>query len=219
MSDNLAIWNALEKTDPAHTKTFARSGGFRGTATKPIYSIRRLTEQFGPCGIGWGMTKPEFQVVNTENEILVYCTVALWHGTPENLVYGVGGDKVRAMQKSGPFNSDEAFKASYTDALSNAMKMIGVSADIHMGCFDDHKYVKDLEREFAAEPAPNLAADMREKRANDIITQLRGAHDLDELTGLWKFFQGDIVAMPDDMRTAVTRTKDETKSALMKKAA
>jgi hypothetical protein len=26
--NNLAIWNAVQKTDPAHTKTFSRSDGF-----------------------------------------------------------------------------------------------------------------------------------------------------------------------------------------------
>lgn len=32
MSDNLAIWNVLSKTDPKHTKAFKRAGGFSGTA-------------------------------------------------------------------------------------------------------------------------------------------------------------------------------------------
>lgn len=148
MTGNLDIWNALKTPDPKHTKPFSRSGGFKGTSIKPIYCDLQMTEQFGPCGIGWGMTKPEFQVVTAGNEILVYCTVALWHGKPDNLVYGVGGDKVSAARKDGPFNSDEAFKAAYTDALSNAMKHIGMSADVHMGRFDDDKYVRELRERF-----------------------------------------------------------------------
>ena len=67
----------------------------------------------------------------------------------QNAVYGVGGDKVLGKSKYGPFTNDEAFKASYTDALSNAMKQIGVGADIHMGLFDDEKYVRETQREFA----------------------------------------------------------------------
>lgn len=154
MSDNMRIWDALSKTDPKHTKSFSRAGGFKGTATKPIWLTMRLTEKFGPCGHGWGMEKPEFQVVSAADEILVFCTVALWYvdGEKRGTVYGVGGDKVLAKRQSGSFASDEAFKASYTDALSNAMKQIGVAADIHMGLFDDSKYRDEVAREFAGAP-------------------------------------------------------------------
>lgn len=149
MSDNLKLWNTLGKTDPAHTKKFTRAGGFKGTSVKPIYCDRKMTEQFGACGIGWGMTKPEFQVVTLGTEVAVYCTVGLWHGDHANLVYGVGGDFVAKNNKNGLFADDEAFKKSYTDALGNAMKHIGMAADIHMGQHDDDKYVTELRREFA----------------------------------------------------------------------
>lgn len=158
MSDNLRIWEALYKTDPKHTKPFTRAGGFKGTATRPIWLTKRLTEHFGPAGIGWGMEKPDFQTVSAGDEILVFCTVALWYveGAKRGLVYGVGGDKVLAKRQSGGFTNDEAFKASYTDALSNAMKQIGVSADIHMGMFEDDKYVREVTEEFsdAHKPGP-----------------------------------------------------------------
>ncbi len=153
---NLRIWDAVSKTDPKHTKPFKRTGGFAGTAIKPIWLTKRLTEQFGPGGVGWGMDQPEFQTVAAGDEILVFCTVALWYIEAEKraTVYGVGGDKVLGKNKYGPFTNDEAFKASYTDALSNAMKQIGMGADIHMGLFEDEKYVRETAREFANGPAP-----------------------------------------------------------------
>jgi hypothetical protein len=155
--NNLRHWNALGKTDPKHTKQFSRAGGFKGTAIKPIWSIQRMTEHFGPVGIGWGMTKPDFQVVEADGEILVYCTIGIWYaddGKVTNGIYGVGGDKVSAKRKDGFFNNDEAFKAAYTDALSNAMKQVGVGADVHMGLFDDHKYVREMQEEFAETATP-----------------------------------------------------------------
>jgi hypothetical protein len=156
---NTRIWDALSKTDPKHTKPFKRAGGFQGTAIKPIWLTKRLTEYFGPAGTGWGMDEPKFQTVTAGEEILVFCTVALWyHDNERRTVYGVGGDKVMGKNKYGPFTNDEAFKASYTDALSNAMKQIGMGADIHMGLFDDEKYVREATREFAngnAQPAEN----------------------------------------------------------------
>lgn len=171
MSDNLRVWSALEKTDPKHTKAFKRAGGFTGTAIKPIWSIRRLTDLFGPCGVGWGMTEPVFQTVPGSNgEVLVYCTVGLWFvdsGQPSQTVYGVGGDKVVTHIKANEQykrperweSDDEAFKKAFTDALMNAAKQIGVGADVHMGMFDDNKYVRQVEREFAeAENGGNPAS-------------------------------------------------------------
>jgi hypothetical protein len=149
-TDNLRVWDALSKTDPKHTKPFNRSGGFKGTAIKPIWIIRQLTDQFGPCGVGWGINEPVFQVVPADGEILVYCTVSAWHGDKANTLYGVGGDKVQAKRSSGtPFCDDEAFKKAFTDAVNNAFKFVGVGADIHMGMFEDDKYVTATKAEFA----------------------------------------------------------------------
>jgi hypothetical protein len=153
MSENLRIWDALGKTDPAHTKQFQRSGGFKGTAIKPMWCNLRMTEMFGPCGIGWGMEKPTFETHQADKEMLVFCTVGVWYlekpdSASRGLVYGVGGDKYLISQSSGLRASDEAFKAAYTDAIGNAMKFIGVAADVHMGLFDDNKYVQQMKEEF-----------------------------------------------------------------------
>lgn len=153
MTGNLAIWGALAKTDPKHTKQFSRSGGFKGTAIKPIWIVKMLTEQFGPCGVGWGMNEPSFQVVPCEGEILVFCTVSGWQGDRANVLWGVGGDKVQSLRSGKPFCDDEAFKKAFTDAVNNAFKFLGVGADVHMGLFDDDKYVSQAREEFA-EPAP-----------------------------------------------------------------
>lgn len=178
-AENTAIWDALAKTDPKHTKGFKRGGGFSGTAVKPMWCIRRMTEQFGPCGTGWGMSEPQFQVVPGHNsEVLVYCTVSIWYGDGKT-VYGVGGDKVVGYIKANPQynrperweNDDEAFKKSFTDALLNAMKHIGVAADIHMGLFDDNKYVNAMREEFADE-APAPARQRAQKPADDVDKRL-----------------------------------------------
>lgn len=152
------LWETLSRTDPKHTKGFSRAGGFKGTAIKPMWVWQRLTELFGPCGTGWGFNKPEFQVVPGDNkEVLVYCTVCAWHGDKANELWGVGGDKAVSHIKANPQynrperweNDDEAFKKAFTDALMNAFKFLGVAADVHMGLFDDNKYVQAMREEFA----------------------------------------------------------------------
>jgi hypothetical protein len=163
MTENTKLWDILGRTDPAHTKAFSRAGGFKGTALKPMWSYRRMTEEFGPCGKGWGVGKPDFQVVpGPEGEVLVFCTASVWWletdaasapmgDNPIHTVYGVGGDKAVGKNKYGLATDDEAFKKAYTDAVTNALKMIGVAADIHMGMFDDSKYVNAMREEFADE--------------------------------------------------------------------
>jgi hypothetical protein len=172
MSDknNTEIWNRLGKTDPAHTSKFQRAGGFKGTAIRPIYSIHRMTEEFGPCGIGWGVNEPQFQIVHGPDEALVFCTVSIWHGARENVVFGVGGDKAVVKFSSGIKTDDEAFKKAFTDAMTNAMKLIGVGADVHMGRFDDSKYVAELEAEKRQNPHVN--------RAQDFHTDFAGEGDI-----------------------------------------
>ena len=169
------------------------------------------------------MEKPEFQTVTAGDEILVFCTVALWYGEGDGMtmsrkctVYGVGGDKVLGKNRNGPFTNDEAFKASYTDALSNAMKQIGVGADIHMGLFDDEKYASaETQREFAGggqgaaleQAAREITAATGESRstyqiekdkkavkpkitpkewADDVIVVLNNAPSLEVLNDWWK---------------------------------
>ncbi|WP_049764598.1 MULTISPECIES: hypothetical protein [Chelativorans] len=164
MSENTKLWDILGRTDPKHTTRFKRGGGFSGTAIKPMWSYRRLTEEFGPCGTGWGVNEPVFQVVPGDNrEVLVYCTVSGWYmwDGERRAVFGVGGDKVVTHIKANTQynrperweNDDEAFKKAFTDALTNAFKLLGVGADVHMGMFDDNKYVNTMQQEFAEEAA------------------------------------------------------------------
>ena len=175
----MEIWNALSKTDPKHTKQFKRAGGFSGTAMKPIWIVKRMTEQFGVCGQGWGINRPEFQVEHTPDESLVYCSVSIWHGDKANEIWGVGGDKVRTTRKSGDvFVDDEAFKKAFTDAVNNALKYLGVGADIHMGQFEDNKYVQEVTNEFQQEAA-------QEEKAKSSAALKRD--------GVWQQFEADLV--------------------------
>lgn len=198
MSEKTALWDKLGKTDPSHTKGFTRGGGFKGTAIKPMWSYRRMTEEFGPVGKGWGIYEPSFQVVpGTDGETLVFCTVSIWYEKPDQMSWGVGGDKVIAKFSSGTKSDDEAFKKAFTDAITNALKMIGVGADVHMGMFDDSKYVNTVAKEFEDEkkgvtkakdePKPISAAEQKRQLA-EIDNDLMDAHsevDVKRLVDIW----------------------------------
>ena len=104
---------------------------------------------------------------------MVFCTVGLWYvqSARSQTVYGVGGDKVVVKQSSGLRTDDEAFKKAYTDALGNAMKFIGVGADVHMGQFDDNKYVQDVRNEFEEAKKAEVFAEV--EAAGSLMLNLR----------------------------------------------
>lgn len=52
-----------------------------------------------------------------------------------------GGSKLAIKEKEGVYGSDEGYKMALTDALSVAMKQIGVAADIYAGLWDGSKYI------------------------------------------------------------------------------
>lgn len=208
---NLEIWNAVSKTDPKHTKQFSRAGGFKGTAIKPIWIVKRLTEQFGPVGVGWGMDDPQFQVVQGDNrEVLVYCTVRCWHTKPDNGFYGVGGDKVVTYIKANEQykrperweSDDEAFKKAFTDAVGNAFKFVGLGADVHMGQFEDSKYLREVTQEFSEKPANDEPKKKAEPLAGPYTSK----------TALWKAVRALVHEMhgcgDSDMLEALLADKD-----------
>lgn len=170
---NLNIWDRLARTDPKHTKPFKRAGGFEGKAVKPIYTDQKMTEMFGPCGVGWGISEPSYQLVNgPDGEVAVYCWLSIWFrnadtGEKSEPIPGVGGDFVVVKNKYGLKADDEAFKKAATDAIGNAMKHLGMSADVHMGQHDDDKYVTALRRELAEEEAAATPSEKPQERAPD----------------------------------------------------
>jgi len=224
---NTEIWDKLKRVPPEHLKSFERPGGFKGTAIKPMWTIYRMTEVFGPVGMAWGIDAPTFQIVTAADEILVYCTVSVWlerQNTSVGRFFGVGGDKVRAVFKTGPRNDDEAFKKAYTDALTNALKMLGAGADVHMGLWDGNKYI-DEKPEAAEEPAPqpskaydrNPLVKAEYTRLTQGIRQIENTGNIEDLALFWKNNATNISHLPADWRKLLEEAKDEAKQKLQSK--
>ncbi|TDE17680.1 hypothetical protein [Dyadobacter psychrotolerans] len=190
----MRIWDLVSKTDPKHTKPFKRSGGFSGTAIKPIYSVETMTKQFGPVGFGWGYTKPEYVTHSgPDNQLVVYCTIGVWYKDGDlksEAFYGVGGDFVVVKQSSGLRADDEAYKKAFTDAMGNAFKHLGLSADVHMGQFDGSKYMDEPK------PEPKVEPLLPERKAF-IIETINSAKDVATVKKLNSDAQAECVAAND----------------------
>ena len=92
-------------------------------------------------------------------EVLLYMKVALQVKDGDKWsepVYGYGGDFIIQKNKNGLVPNDEAYKMCLTDALGNAMKCVGVAADVFRGIYDT-KYQKMQEQAKAqADEGANL---------------------------------------------------------------
>ncbi len=142
MSENMRIWDAVSKTNPANTKTVNQRGGF--TAINAHSQIMEATRQFGPIGIGWGYTAgdPIFQ------ETLMFVPVTLWHGDRGNTFGPVLG--CEEWKVKDRVDSDAGKKAT-TDAVTKLLSQLGFNADVFLGLYDDQKYVAQVKQEFAAQ--------------------------------------------------------------------
>lgn len=164
---NLALWESVQATDPDFTKSFNRSGGFRGTAINHTYQQKRATQAFGPKGIGWGsrildekyaegapIVHPQHGVIG--REVIHVVRIELWFIVNEQrgTVEAFGQTQFVGSNKHGVYTDEEAPKKSLTDAESKALASLGFSADVHLGLFDDNKYVNDLQQQVAAAEKP-----------------------------------------------------------------
>lgn len=159
---NMSIWEQVEKTDPAFTKPFNRGGGFKGTATNATYLARRATEVFGPMGLGWGVDILDEDLMagaplddKGTRELIHKVRVKLWYRFEEQRgeVIQFGQTTFVGKNRNGLFTDEEAPKKSLTDAMSKCLSLLGFSADIHLGRYDDNKYVAELTAQFKEKQA------------------------------------------------------------------
>jgi len=198
MKDNLALWHSVEKTDPKYTKEFNRGGGFKGTAINPTYLIMKATDTFGLPGIGWGydIIKEEMLygalIADGVQEQTHTMQVRVWFkvGEERGLVEHFGATTYVGKNKFGTFTDEEAKKKTLTDAISKCLSWLGFSADVHLGRYDDNKYVSDLRSEFSkpsTTPTSPLVAppvDVVELR-NKVLPKVAVCKTKEELTALW----------------------------------
>ena len=185
MSDNMKVWDAL-KTPPPEALKKIEGGRLKGmTDISPQWRYMAMTEEFGPCGMGW-----KYEIVRTwqeagsDDQVFAFAEVRLfirelilgqlvssceWYDP----IPGIGGSMLLAEEYSKKkekyvlYSSDEAYKMAVTDALSVAMKMIGVGADVYMGMMDG-KHSKP-GKEPSGKTADQNKEDGMRKKIKDVV--------------------------------------------------
>ena len=140
---------------PEGAKKPIKGGRLKGmTDINPMWRIKKLTEEFGPCGIGWYYTIDDRWVDTSmaKDEITANVIISLYYKISDEWsmpVQGIGGSMLLAMEKNGPYTNDECFKMATTDAISVACKALGIGADVYWD--KDNTKFDDSKRDYEAD--------------------------------------------------------------------
>lgn len=142
--ENLEIYNKVKEV-PSNAKKLIGAGRLKGmTDISPSWRIFKLTELFGPCGIGWKYTiEDQWLEEGSDGNVCAFCNINLYIKVNEEwseAIPGTGGSALIAKESKGLYTSDEAHKMALTDALSVACKALGVGADVYWEGGKDTKY-------------------------------------------------------------------------------
>ena len=126
MIEKMDVYNAARKVPSnAIKKITAGAYGAAGLSdVNPQWRIERMTEIFGPVGDGWVWEPIEQWVENGVHYAHVVVQYKKADGEYSLLVHGYGGTKI------GNRDDSDVLKSSITDALSNALRYLGVGADV-----------------------------------------------------------------------------------------
>lgn len=124
--DKMQIYNAARAVPANAIKKI--TGGAYGAAglsdINPQWRIERMTELFGPVGTGWTWEPVDV----TERDGVLYAHVVVIYydfgGKQSKPIHGYGGTKF------GMKDDSDIYKSTMTDAVSNALRYLGIGADV-----------------------------------------------------------------------------------------
>lgn len=199
---NMMIWDRVEKTDTRFTKD-AKVGGQQITSLNGTAMIMKATEVFGPAGIGfgWNVSEERFdkgaEMFSGEGDKRVSLGFELNHTIKIVFWFKLDGERGEIEQygctpylyksKYGTTTDGEAPKKSLTDAIKKSLSMLGFSADVFLGMFDDTNYVQQLQAEQAIELAEDKEAEIERQKQErldylkSVVETMQGAQSLQEL--------------------------------------
>jgi hypothetical protein len=133
--ENLKIYDQVREV-PKEAKKDIQAGRLKGkTDINPMWRIKKLTEIFGVCGIGWKYVITKQWIEHGgKDEIAAFVNIDLFvksDGAWSEAIPGTGGSSFVANEKNGPYVSDECFKMALTDAISVSCKALGFGADVY----------------------------------------------------------------------------------------
>lgn len=192
-NQNMRLWDRVCVTDPKAVKPITGKD-YGGNSPKPYWIIQRLTEEFGPCGLGWGYAIEDERFERfSETDNLHIARVRLWYIMPDTQQRGevvqMGQTKATYVTSKGIFKVDEdAPKKSVTDALVKCASYIGFAGDIFSGRWDDSRYVSWAREQYEE---PREEGDQKPQQVQSVRHAVRDGIG-EDLPDDWKAYLTDL---------------------------
>lgn len=232
---HLSIYEQMRDV-PDNARDKIKGGRLQGkTSINTMWRIKRLTEIFGPCGIGWN-----YRVTGTRTEEIpgrskaLFVDIAFKFKVPGTETWseeipGTGGNTIICNETKGPYLNDDAYKMAVSDAISNACKLLGLGADVYFENDVENKYMHDSNQadNISVQPSvPESPTSENIPRPNRQAAFANGRKkpEMNKLNPQWNYSISFIAASKDSpealrrqMETMFTVT-DETFNELLRLA-
>lgn len=190
---------------PADALKKIMAGRIKGMSdVNPMWRMKKMTEIFGPVGFGWRYEIVKLWTEVYGNEVKCFCNVNLYVRDPETkewsaAIPGNGGSSIVSVEKNGPYVNDEGYKMALTDALSIAMKPLGIGGNVWYG----PKATGHNERKYEASTMQGQSG-QGNSVASNVFTgeQLKAALEElgrcttpDHITSVWKKWSTSVPAL------------------------
>lgn len=187
LSGNTDIWAAGFSVPREHVKPITGKS-YSGDSPRPHWVVQRLTEIFGPCGIGWGYTIISSTIhppLGDGKTAIHSAHIGLWYmadGERSDLVEAIGATEFSGVRSNGKqYADDDAFKKSVTDGIVKAASLLGVAGEIFMGIYDSKqphgsKYEAPEERDSGDNEPP--------KKPGEFEATMSGAKSAAQASGI-----------------------------------
>lgn len=178
--DNMELFKQFEKTAEEAKKPI-EAGRLKGfTDINPMWRFKRLTEVFGPVGIGWKFVITDKQIIpGADGVVSAFVDILLFYklnGEWSEGIPGTGGSAFVANESKGLYTSDECYKMALSDAIGTACKALGMSADIY--------FSKDRSKYTTAQDEPETKMETFEDAVGYVISF--GQYKGETLGDIWK---------------------------------
>lgn len=208
---NLSVFNKVRQVPQSALKSIG-AGRLKGMSdVNPVWRILAMTDAFGVCGIGWKYEITKQWTETYGNEIKGFCNINLYvkvDGEWSDAIPGTGGSAFVTMERNGAYVNDEVYKMALTDALSVAMKSLGVAADIYFAKGADLGTKYAINEQAANGQLPTQQAD---PNLEMVIANIKVATTIGELSKIWN--ECYVYQTNKDFVSALTNRKKELQTA------
>ncbi len=184
-----------------------KAGRLQGMSdVNPMWRMKRLTEIFGPVGFGWKYVIEKQWTETYGPEVKCFCNVFLYVRDPETkewseAIPGCGGSAIVTKERNGAYVNDEGYKMALTDALSIAMKAVGIGADVWYGekatGHNESKYEMGQEPndQYQQPQQPDNTMAFTGSQLKDALNQLENCQTVEQVNNLWSYYAKNIPAL------------------------